>query len=325
MFVLRLFRRDQPFVQLEARAVSQAEMTFGRDPGADWAFGEDDESLSRIHCVLALSAGRLTVTDKSKNGVFLNDGSRAPRNSPVELKVRDSLYLGSFLLLVDQAVVSSGADHATTIVSPPLTPVDWPDAAPPPATRREASLLQAFCDGARLDASAFSGEDPFALMARAGAIYQQAVLGLSTLMTARADTKQRYELDRTTISGADNNPFKWAPSRKLAEDLLTTRDDGFLSDSDAVRASFDDLIRHLHAVVEGADAATDYAIEALSPESIAAEAKAQGSLLRGQAAVCWDIYKRRHAALTQARRHPAGPVVRAFGEAYGDAVSGAPE
>ncbi|MHB8284262.1 MAG: type VI secretion system-associated FHA domain protein [Caulobacteraceae bacterium] len=325
MLVLRLFRRDQPFVQLEARGFAAGTLSLGRDPSADWPFGETDESLSRVHCLLSLENGRLTLVDKSKNGTFLSDGARAPREVPVELKVRDSLSLGAFLLLVDQPALTGAADHSATVVSPPLTPVDWPDAAPSPPARREATLLQAFCDGAKLDASAFSGEDPFDVMARAGAIYQQAVLGLSTLMAARAAAKDDYNLERTTISGADNNPFKWAPSRKLAEDLLKARDDGFLTDSHAVRASFDDLIRHLHAVVEGADAAADYAVQALAPDAIQAEARAQGTLLRGQAAVCWDIYKRRHAALAARTPELASPLARAFGAAYGGAINGAAE
>jgi predicted component of type VI protein secretion system len=149
------------------------------------------------------------------------------------------------------------------------------------------------------------------------------VLGLATLMADRARTKGAYQLEGTTISASDNNPFKWSPTRRLAQDLLCGVDGAFLSDAQAVRASFQDISGHLTGVARGANAATDLVTATLSPEAIEQEAKTNGAFLRSHAAVCWDIHNRRHAALTTG--DGGGAVLRVFGEAYRRAAEGADE
>ena len=187
-----------------------------------------------------------------------------------------------------------------------------------PITASDASLLQAFCEGAKLDASALSSEDPVEVMRRLGGIYQQTVLGLATLMGDRSRFKADYELEHTTISASDNNPFKWTPTRKLAQDLLRPSEHGFLSDADAVAATFVDLGSHLNGLAKGAQAAVAATVEALAPQTIDAQAKSQGALLKSRAAVCWSLHNQRYAALTGSEGGQ-GPVERAFAQAYVEA------
>lgn len=327
MYICRLFHRDQPFEQVDARLLAEGSLTIGRDPSADWALVDPEGVLSRIHCTLMIDGDRLLLIDSSTNGAFLDSGERAPRDEPVELGLRQSVRLGAFSILIDRPDEAARDPLATTLhlplsAAPAVAPRDWDDALPTePAPHRDQSLLEAFCEGARLDVSAFSGEDPAELMRRVGAIYQQTILGLATLMTERARLKGECDLERTTIGAAQNNPFKWSPTRRLAQDLLTGGAEGFLSDAAAVRASFDDLAAHLAAIARGANAATDLTLRTLSPEAIEAEAKDQGGgLLRGKAAVCWDVHARRHAALVAQDGGRPSAVTRAFGEAYGAAL-----
>jgi predicted component of type VI protein secretion system len=320
MFICRLFHRDRPFEQMEARLIDQGETTVGRD--ADWSLPDPDGVLSRVHLVLAVEAGRLFVCDQSTNGTYLADGERIGRDQPRELFPRDSLRLGVLDLLVDAPVASNYDTSAALQATAPLSLAsEWQDATPArlsaPA-HRDISLIEAFCEGARLDASALSLEDPQDLMRRVGAIYQQTILGLATLMAERARLKSNYDLDRTTISAAANNPFKWTPTRKLAQDLLCGGDTGFLSDADAVRSSFEDLITHVNALAHGADTASSQAIQTLSPQAIEAEAKEQGSLLRSRHAVCWDILIKRYAAINEQRQSNCG----AFTGAYQSVAAG---
>jgi predicted component of type VI protein secretion system len=153
-------------------------------------------------------------------------------------------------------------------------------------------------------------------MRRVGAIYQQTVIGLASLMAERTRLKSEYQIERTTISAANNNPFKWAPSRRLAQDLLCSRDDGFLGDAEAVRVSFQDLSQHLAAVARGANAAMDAVLETLSPEAVGAEARSAGFSLKGRAASCWEVHAVRHAALSAKTPDQDSPIARAFSAAY---------
>jgi predicted component of type VI protein secretion system len=327
MFICRLFHQDQPFEQMEARLLSEGEMTIGRDPAADWTLTDSDGTLSRIHCILALKDGQILLRDQSTNGTYLEGGDRAPRDHAVALKPGQCVRLGALSILVDRAdqdgVASPSATtlHGALSAPHPLVPPDWTDEAPVRPAHRDTSLIEAFCEGARIDASELSSEDPAELMKRIGAIYQQTVLGLATLMAERTRMKRELELNRTTIGPSDNNPFKWAPTRKLAQDLLCKSDAGFLSDADAVRASFEDLGRHLTAVVQGANAASDIAVRTLAPDAIDAEARTQASLLKSRSALCWDILTKRHAALVHSGEETLAK--RAFAEGYDRALGAA--
>ncbi len=324
MFICRLFHRDHPFEQIEARLISAGKLTLGRDPAADWPLGDSDSALSRVHCTLSVEDGRLYVCDSSTNGTYLDDGSRLEPGAQVALAPQQSIYLGSLSLLVEPARDEAVADGARTTLHAPLStnpgpiPVDWAEPADERKANHNASLLEAFCEGARLDASALSSEDPADLMRRVGAVYQQAVLGLAALMADRARMKAAYQVSGTTISAMDNNPFKWTDSRQLAQELLCGHSAGFLPAASAVHASFEDLSQHLTAVGAAANAAVEFTMRTLAPEAIEADAKAQASLMRSRTAACWHVFTQRHADL--ASQDQQGALQRAFGEAYNGAL-----
>lgn len=324
MFILRLFHRDNPFEQVEARILAEGELRLGRDPAADWPLVDPDGILSRVHCTLKIDDGALWLRDESTNGTFLDDGARAPAETPVKLVAGQTIRLGALRILVDAPSTDSDGDATLTRIELAPTPRTWTDDDGARVQPRTGSLLEAFCEGARLDPSALSSEDPEELMRRIGAIYQQTVLGLSTLMAQRARVKSDYQLERTTISAARNNPFKWAPTRKLAQDLICNSEPGFLSDAEAVRASFQDLSQHMSAITEGAGSAAKVVLNALAPETIDAEAKSASTLLKSRSSACWDIHNRRHRELATGEE-AANPILRSgFKAGYNRALDAAP-
>lgn len=332
MYILRLFDRNDPFRQIDARPLDTGELTIGRDPSADWMIADPDRALSRLHCALAVAENGLLLRDTSANGVFLGDRpERLPPGEPVPLAERDSFRLGRFTILVDRSAeeMSAGEPYgfSTCINLPMFAEADAVDASVPsdwaggeasetrPAPHRDASLLEAFCEGARLDASSFSGEDPAEVMRRLGAVYRQMVLGIGDLMSDRRTIRSEYRMDRTTVGAVDNNPFKWAPTQRIALDLLRSRDDGFLTGPEALKASFVDLKKHLLCMEAGSRAALAATIDGLAPAPI--EAGVKGSVLKSRAAAAWELYVQRHGEFArQSPERDDGPIARAFRAAY---------
>ena len=120
MYICRLFHRDRPFEQMEARFIAEGRVSIGRDPAADWPLDDPGGTLSRLHCVLCVEGGRLVLYDKSTNGVFLDDGARAPQDAPVPLEDGDSFRLGALSILVETPSDGPVDATATTLLAPTL-------------------------------------------------------------------------------------------------------------------------------------------------------------------------------------------------------------
>lgn len=190
------------------------------------------------------------------------------------------MRLGDFRILATEAPPDdiAGQETRTLVLTPPLgdsiaVPSDWTDTpAPPKAPAAEftsGSLLEAFCDGAGLDASLLAREDPVEIMRRVGGVYRQVVLGIGDLMSERATARSRYQMTRTTISGANDNPFKWAPTQRLSIDLILGGSHCFLSGPAALQSSFRDIKRHLVATFAGLRGSLREAIASFEPSSLA--------------------------------------------------------
>src|SRR5262249_41247959 len=143
------------------------------------------------------------------------------------------------------------------------------------------------------------------------------VLGLGDLLSERHSVKSDLNMDRTTVSAAGNNPFKWAPTRRVAIDLLRERKDGFLSGPAALKVSFEDLKRHALGLMAGSRAAVNLVFERLAPEKIEAEVKTASVLKLSRPDICWRLYQGRHEALAaETHEHPKSAVNSAFKNGY---------
>ena len=118
-------------------------------------------------------------------------------------------------------------------------------------------------------------------------------------------------------AGAGNNPFKWAPTQRLAIDLLLTGSGNFLSGPVALQASFRDIKRHLIATFAGLHGSLRAAIETFDPKALDAVAGERASLLKSRAACQAEEVARRHAELAaQLGDATGGTLERAFVAAY---------
>lgn len=329
MYMLRLFDEGDLVRPIDARLLRDGTLQIGRDPAADWTIPDPDREISRAHCVVSADGQGLAVRCTGTNGVFDDaSGARLPDEVAVPIALPTTLRIGRFRLVAAAAPHdAAGAvnENRTMLMTPPLgestiVPTDWDDARAPAQAFTEGSLLEAFCDGAGLDASLLSSEDPAEIMRRAGAVYRQLVLGIGDLMNERDRARAQYQLAKTTISGSGNNPFKWAPTQRLAIDLLLAGSNGFLSGPAALRASFQDIKRHAVATFAGFQASLRAAVATFEPAAVEATSAGRTSLLKSRAAAQWQEVESRHADLAQQlEKGTGGSLDRAFVGGYDEA------
>src|ERR1700712_1587831 len=304
MYKLQLFKAADPTELVDARLFATGSLTIGRDPRANWSVSDPQCALSRWHCELFARPDGLAASATGANGVFFDQsGERLPAGVETLLPLPCSLELGGFRLLASVAPFDGREIdvNMTMVLTPPVgssadVPTEWVDGVPL-AEVANGSLLEAFCQGAGLDSSLLSGEEPDEIMRRAGAIYRQMVLGIGDLMVERNRARGHYEMSRTTIGGKGNNPFKWAPTQRLALDLLLSGPASFLTGPAAVQSSFRDIKRHLIASFAGLQGCLRAAIQTFSTDALEGAITQKGSFFKNRAVVQMEEVQRRQQDL----------------------------
>jgi predicted component of type VI protein secretion system len=322
MFRFTIFEGVEEIHPVDARLHADGVLRIGRDPCADWVLADPSREISRWHCEFEIRDGALYLRCMGANGVFDENGARLPADEDIAVSLPSSLRLGPYRLMADhapQAQAGAKGAGATMILAPLASisvnvPTDWQESSKS-AGEDGGSLLDAFCDGAGLNASAFAADDPADILRQAGAVYRQMLLGIADLMGEREQMRQRFALAHTTIGGADNNPFKWAPSQRLAVDLLRPPRPGFLAGSVALASSLRDIKKHLIATFSGFRHALEAVAGTFNPVAIDTAIQGQGSLLKSRAAVHCEEVARRHADLAG---ELAGQMEGALGIAFLD-------
>ncbi len=331
MFMLQLFDKKDDLHPVDARLLRQGTLRVGRDRDADWTIVDPESAISRMHCEFRAEGDGLILRSLGSNGVFnASTGQRLPHDDDIPVILPFAIRLGDFRIVAcraPQAEIAS-QETRTMVLMPPLgdsigVPVDWEDR---PETEGRASarvtsgsLLDAFCEGAGLDASLLAREDPAEIMRRVGSVYRQMVLGVGDLMSERDQARSHYQMTRTTIGSTENNPFKWAPTQRLAIDLILGGSHGFLSGPEALQSSFRDIKRHLAATFAGLRGSLREAIDRFDPARIEVQ---QAGLFQNKAAARLDELARRHAELVEeVEGRTSGALDRAFVQAYDGADS----
>jgi predicted component of type VI protein secretion system len=323
MYMLQLFDSADAVHPIDARLLREGMISIGRDSNCDWPIADPDLAISRAHCEVAAVADGLVVRAIGTNGVFDDaTGNRLPDLTEVPVCPPFTMRLGRFRIALTRAPLDDDVRDVgkTMVLTPPLgasshVPTDWSDAQPLSEIAGE-SLLESFCRGAGLEASLLSSEDPAEIMERAGAVYRQLVLGLVDLMAERDAARARYNLTRTTIGGSGNNPFKWAPTQRLAIDMLLAGSGGFLSGPSAISSSLQDIKRHLIATFAGLQASLRRAVKTFDTAELDAASAGRASLLKSRAACRAEEAEARHADLTRQLGGEPGSLDDAFVHAY---------
>jgi len=110
-------------------------------------------------------------------------------------------------------------------------------------------LLDSFLDGIGINrAELHPGVELGEIMQNAGEVLREFVEGTSTLLASRANLKNAFRLDQTTILPRHNNPLKLSANTKDSiKQLLVGREGEYLGPRDAVREVCRDLLFHQDA------------------------------------------------------------------------------
>lgn len=342
MHTLKLYNRKNPGEPLDARTLTQGDLAIGRDANAGWTIVDPTAQLSRLHCILAVADGRLTLQDLSSNGVFIDDEyTRAPYRDRTVLAANAKLFLGPYMITVepntDAPPLQTQIGEPPSLFRPALLsmdaisiPDDWtaiaeqqlptePRAVSSPEASKKAPspAFAAFCAGAKLDARDFADEDEADVMRRVGAVYQATVIGLSTLMNQRQVDKQDFGIDKTKIGQTENNPFKFSATSRLGADVLRHHKRGFVTGPEAVKSAFVDVKKHLISMLAGSRSILTLALDALSPERIDQSLRGESFFLGSKGGAAWKEYEKNYAAFRmEVLTNPRGSVDAAFRAAY---------
>jgi predicted component of type VI protein secretion system len=195
----------------------------------------------------------------------------------------DSLKTGMMLLeedaLTGDAAFQSalfGSQTQTGVVKPAQND-PHPVKARPPAPLAKSDLatrdlVDSFLDGlglnrAELHPSADLGE----IMQNAGEVLREFVEGATHLLASRANLKNAFRLDQTTVLPRHNNPLKLSANTKDSiKQLLVGREGEYLGPRDAVREVCRDLLFHQDAFLDAMNNAFLEFSDRFDPEELQA-------------------------------------------------------
>ncbi len=122
----------------------------------------------------------------------------------------------------------------------------------PEISQTDTGLLDSFLDGLGISRTDLhESVDHTVLMQNAGEVMREFVEGTSRLLASRADLKNTFRLDQTTILPRRNNPLKLSvKTTDSIKQLLIGKEGEYLGPQDAVREVCRDLLFHQDAFLD---------------------------------------------------------------------------
>jgi predicted component of type VI protein secretion system len=132
-------------------------------------------------------------------------------------------------------------------------------------------LIDSFLDGLGINrAELHSSVDLGEVMQNAGEVLREFVEGVAALLASRANMKNAFRLDQTTVLPRHNNPLKLsANARDSIKQLLVGREGEYLGPRDAVREVCRDLLFHQDAQLDAMSSAFNEFADKFDPEELA--------------------------------------------------------
>ena len=156
------------------------------------------------------------------------------------------------------------------------------------------------------------------MMLKAGNVLREFVDGIVKLLAARANLKNTFRLDQTTLLPQHNNPLKFSESRgDLIKQLLVGDEGDYLGAKDAVREVCNDLLNHQNAFLDAMNSAFIEFSERFEPDELQEgfDRALSGSKLFAfsNKSKYWDLYRDLYPIMTE---KGGGRFPQMFGEEF---------
>ncbi|NNE48186.1 MAG: type VI secretion system-associated FHA domain protein TagH [Rhodothermales bacterium] len=186
-------------------------------------------------------------------------------------------------------------------------------------SRRNEDVFAAFLHGLGINrVELHPSVDRTALMLNAGHVLREFVEGVIPLLAGRANLKNTFRLDQTSVLPRHNNPLKFSESPDdLIKQLLVGDEGDYLGAKDAVREACQDLMNHQNAFLDAMNSAFIEFADRFEPDELEQgfERALSGSKLFsfGNKSKYWDLYRDLYPIMTE---KGGGRFPQMFGEEF---------
>ncbi|MDJ0711059.1 MAG: type VI secretion system-associated FHA domain protein TagH [Woeseiaceae bacterium] len=155
------------------------------------------------------------------------------------------------------------------------------------------------------------------MMMTAGVVLREFVEGIVKLISSRANLKNAFRLEQTTVLPRHNNPMKFSDNTNdLVKQLLVGSEGEYLGARDAVRETTRDLLNHQNAFLDAMNSAFIEFSERFDPDEMQEgfDRAIGGSIFKFmQKSKYWDMYRDLYPIITE---KGGGRFPQMFGEEF---------
>jgi len=241
-------------------------------------FNGDTLRFGDFEITVSIDAGESIVMPLDETGSVVTDydASLVPEASlrtgvqlldEEELTGDDEFQSTLFGEPADTGIVERAKEKVAKVVKPQPAPARPLAEADLVAT----DLLDSFLDGLGINrAELHPSADLGSIMQNAGEVMREYVEGTAQLLASRANLKNAFRLDQTTVLPRHNNPLKLSANTKDSiKQLLVGEEGEYLGPRDAVREVCRDLLFHQDAFLDAMNSAFIEFADRFDPDELA--------------------------------------------------------
>ncbi len=153
---------------------------------------------------------------------------------------------------------------------PDAAPAKKPSDEPQSVQMSAEDLFDSFLDGLGINrVELHPSINRPEMMLTAGQVLRQFVMGATDLLASRANLKNSFRLDQTTVLPRQNNPMKFSENTNdLIKQLLSGSEGDYLGARDSIQEVFRDLLNHQNAFLDAMNSAFIEFSERLDPDEL---------------------------------------------------------